>query len=1154
MADIATISLRVNTSELERGSKALDAFSGAASDAASSADNFGNSQKGTAKITAEAAREIEEIHQRVREYSEAQRKNQAATQSATLATDRQKQELQSLLNRISPVNRALNDLDELQRNLVGYRGKGMVDDDDYARYNAVLETTRQKLFQVMEAETAEGRVRVEEAKATERAVASQKAFLRTLTDQTATFRASKSDLAEYRAALLGISEEAEPLIAQLREQERAVGREADQKRAAIIAARGLKQALAEQEAAERAAAAEARRTAASQEGFIRSLEEQANAIGKTRTELLALKAAQLGVSSQAEPMLIKLREQENAWKNGTISVGQYRQAIRQLPAQFTDIATSLAGGMPPWLVLLQQGGQISDSFGGLGGFFTYVKQELLGMKDASDDSSESLSENANALAENAEHAKSLSSFISPLTVGLTALAVVGGVLGYQFYQASTRSEQLKKSLVLTSHYSGLTASSLQSTVDAAHEAGVTFADASNALKSLIDAGVPAGTNFEKLTVTISNFADKSGESIDDLAQSFARLADDPAKGILALNDKYHLLTATQYTQITALQEQGKFTEALAAANKIASDSMDAAADKMKNSLSTVSRMINGLTDMAKGMWDAIEGLGRSTTVSEEVKRLTSKRDSIQTRLNSVAFADTPLGGTRSELQEELNTLNLQIHAYNLAADTQVARERAANDAQMQQNQNLKDAISLQEGLNQGLSNQEKRERAITELNQMRSRMNKAAADHPEQNIGMSDVQYRQRLANIKNQYKDPKIPKPTGLTSSSGDRAQDKGQRDLLDLLAQLRALQKHRDINDVVSQQRLDLHKAENTFAVLEDAARSRQLTKQEQSLLTSKAQVLQLARQKALLGDQIVAQDKLNKRMDTAQKYANQMAQKTDALQKGSGMSDRLAQRELAKSQLASGWKNAGGDLSEEGYRQELRAAEDYYSAEDALRSNWQKGVQKGWSDFSDEATNVYGQVEGVTKTAFTGMSSTLTDFITTGKASFKDFLTTFLKGIVQITTQMALLNSMKMVTGGTSFGALLGFDAGGYTGNGGKYEPKGVVHGGEFVFTREATKRIGVPNLYGMMRGYAEGGYVSHSAPTQVTQSANGRNPGFVMNNVFNVNGNQTQSTVSGSTTGGGKAIKDQIIGIFSQQLDKALGQSGRITNFVNNKIGR
>lgn len=69
-----------------------------------------------------------------------------------------------------------------------------------------------------------------------------------------------------------------------------------------------------------------------------------------------------------------------------------------------------------------------------------------------------------------------------------------------------------------------------------------------------------------------------------------------------------------------------------------------------------------------------------------------------------------------------------------------------------------------------------------------------------------------------------------------------------------------------------------------------------------------------------------------------------------------------------------------------------------------------------------------------------------------------------------------------GGGAFGflgALLGGHAeGGYTGDGGKYEPKGVVHGGEYVFSKAATQKLGIANLEALHRqakGYAGGGFV-------------------------------------------------------------------------------
>lgn len=181
-----------------------------------------------------------------------------------------------------------------------------------------------------------------------------------------------------------------------------------------------------------------------------------------------MKAAQLGVSTQAAPMIARLHEQESAWKRGEISAGQYRQAMRMLPAQFTDIATSVAGGMPIWMIAIQQGGQIKDSFGGIG----------------------------NAI-------KALGSLITPARLVIGGLATTGALLAYQFCSAAQQAETLRTSLALTNGHSGLTATSLQRSVSAANDAGASYSSASDALNSLVKAGGPAGANFERLTVAAS---------------------------------------------------------------------------------------------------------------------------------------------------------------------------------------------------------------------------------------------------------------------------------------------------------------------------------------------------------------------------------------------------------------------------------------------------------------------------------------------------------------------------------------------------------------------------------------------------------------------------------------------------------------------------
>ncbi|KCB41217.1 putative prophage tail length tape measure protein [Bordetella hinzii 5132] len=60
------------------------------------------------------------------------------------------------------------------------------------------------------------------------------------------------------------------------------------------------------------------------------------------------------------------------------------------------------------------------------------------------------------------------------------------------------------------------------------------------------------------------------------------------------------------------------------------------------------------------------------------------------------------------------------------------------------------------------------------------------------------------------------------------------------------------------------------------------------------------------------------------------------------------------------------------------------------------------------------------------------------------------------------------------GAAGDGLMFFAEGGYTGPGGKYDPAGLVHAGEYVIPADATRRLGVGFL-DRLRGYAEGGYV-------------------------------------------------------------------------------
>lgn len=143
-------------------------------------------------------------------------------------------------------------------------------------------------------------------------------------------------------------------------------------------------------------------------------------------------------------------------------------------------------------------------------------------------------------------------------------------------------------------------------------------------------------------------------------------------------------------------------------------------------------------------------------------------------------------------------------------------------------------------------------------------------------------------------------------------------------------------------------------------------------------------------------------------------------------------------------------------------------------------------------------------------------------------------------------------------TSFAA---YDLGGFTGQGGKYEPAGVVHKGEFVFTKEATERIGVDNLYGMMRGYANGGLVSPSlnpslnvrpttaslppATREVTNSS-----ATIVNITINSDGQSTVSAPPGMEQVGGE-IGQYVDQRIKAALQKETGQGRMLSTLAKGR---
>lgn len=243
----------------------------------------------------------------------------------------------------------------------------------------------------------------------------------------------------------------------------------------------------------------------------------------------------------------------------------------------------------------------------------------------------------------------------------------------------------------------------------------------------------------------------------------------------------------------------------------------------------------------------------------------------------------------------------------------------------------------------------------------------------------------------------------------------------------------------------------------------------------------------------------DALKDLSDAARKYRDDAAQTTDT----AGMSDRQRSRYDDQQQIERVFdKTDKGSAAIAARQQALDDLDKKYQAIAASESNWLNGVSRGYENWLESASNISGTVSsGITSTLDSAMDN-MSAMLVGSKADWKSWGLSVLQTIAKVALQMAVVNAIG--SSSSSFGNILGsvfssvggaaagaaggatgamgmptsyagYDGGGYTGQGGKHEPAGVVHKGEFVFTKEATDRIGVSNLYDMMRGYADGGYV-------------------------------------------------------------------------------
>lgn len=400
-----------------------------------------------------------------------------------------------------------------------------------------------------------------------------------------------------------------------------------------------------------------------------------------------------------------LKKQENQLKLNNITVGQYNNAMRMVPAQMTDIVTQLAGGQNPFLIAIQQGGQLRDSFGGFGNMM-----------------------------------KGMLSFISPLKLGIAGVAGAIGALAYAMYQGAEESRAYEKALILTGNQAGTTAGQLQQV--AAEVGSVTggYTEAREAVIALASSGKVGAENFSQFAQSIVLQSQATGQSVDDLAAKYVEIAEDPVKAVVKLSAVYQSMTADVYAQVKALKEQGREQEAVTLVSKKYADESAAMAARVSENLGWIERAWNGVTKSAAAAWDFMKDIGRQSSAEQEIVALNGRIRAYESRKGAVGFhGNIVIEG----LRRRKSLLEQQIAGEKELAAVEAAKKKREQESILAAEYSAKLADEMRSKEERF---QEKRREAEKQLQILRSNGRKEEAAELARSIARMDKQRAEERA------------------------------------------------------------------------------------------------------------------------------------------------------------------------------------------------------------------------------------------------------------------------------------------------------------------------------------------------------------------------------------------------------------------------
>lgn len=673
-----------------------------------------------------------------------------------------------------------------------------------------------------------------------------------------------------------------------------------------------------------------------------------------------------------------------AMDKASMSAKQLSAATRQLPMQFTDIFTGLASGQKPLQVLLQQGGQLKDTFGGVGPAL-----------------------------------RASAGYIAGLVNPITLLAGAAVALGVAWKQQQDRLDAFNIALAKTNNYVGRTADELAALTSEIDRSGVATAGvATEAINRVVSGGRIAGDQLKQVAQSSAEFAAVTGESLDSIIKKYEDLARDPLDALLKLNESERFLTRAQYDRVKALQEEGRNQDAATEAIRIYAENMDRATAQVKGNLSEIARLWMDVKDAASLAWQEIGN------VANAVVRVQQNQAEANTRLIAGLAASARSGSYPGMLGTGVGYVrNIPnwFSGRDQAAGTSRPRAVFMDEAAVDSN-SLRAQIKAQEDFDRlRLSNLSKAAKLEEEIADIRKKGLAA---------GKSEAEIQKTIADARARYKESLPKGPKGSTS-------DPGATILQQLRTQI-ALNEEQATSEknLTESQRMRIRVTEQLEALggKVSASRRAEIEAELQRLSTTDAAV-QKAKEQLQVESSLLRLREQIARAESARRQSNAV----DLLGITRG-SDQVERQRRAldieysyQDELRELYRQAAREKREVTKQEEdeLRASRDrmlemeesYYTERDRLQSDWRNGYQRALDDYvsyaSDVASRAADAFNGITRT----MEDALTEFFQTGKMDWSDFFNDISAQIARFYAQQIVKQFLEMLGGGTEQGAANG-----------------------------------------------------------------------------------------------------------------------------------